>query len=71
MKLIYIGRHFYHESGSVMSSLYHETGERTDWGKVEVALEGGEAVSIRPATQAESDRYEATLSRWKRKEAAK
>lgn len=66
MKLIYIGDHFYLESGTMMSSIYHETGERSDWGKVNCALREGDTVTIRQATQQEKDFYEAKLSRAKR-----
>jgi hypothetical protein len=66
MKLIYIGDHFYMESGTMMSPIYHETGERSDWGKVNCALRAGETVEIRQATQQERDFYEAQLSRMKR-----
>lgn len=67
MKLIYIGDHFYQESGTAMSPIYTEDGQRSDWGFVQVALRKGESVSIRQATQQELDHYEATLSRFKRK----
>lgn len=54
MKLIYIGSEFYMKSGTMMSCLKHEdTGHRADWGQVEIALERGEEVSIRPANDAE------------------
>ena len=54
MKLIYIGRKYYLESGTSMSSIYHEgTWERSDWGFVQVALDQGENVEIRPATDQE------------------
>ena len=66
MKLIYIGDHFYSESGSLMSPIYGEDGSRSDWGKVQMALRQGDEVSIRQATQQERDFYEARLSRMKR-----
>lgn len=66
MKLVYIGDHFYSESGSMMSSIYEEDGSRSDWGKVEIALARGEEVKIRQATMRERDFYEARLSRMKR-----
>lgn len=70
MNLIYVGDHFYWESGTVMSSIYTEDGSRSDWGGVQLALKNGETVHIRPATQNEIDRYEARLARIKRKEAS-
>lgn len=66
MKLIYIGDHFYHESGTMMSSIYGEDGTRSDWGKVQVALRAGQPIEIRQATQQEQAFYEAHLSRMKR-----
>ena len=66
VKLIYIGDHFYRESGSMMSPIYTEDGKRYDWGFVQVALRNGDEISIRQATQSEKDKYEAQLSRMKR-----
>jgi hypothetical protein len=59
MKLFFIGDKFYSESGTMMSSIYHvektTKGDhyRSDWGKVQIALESGEEVNIRPATDSE------------------
>jgi len=53
MKLFYIGRDFYLKSSTMMSSIYEENGGRSDWGKVEMALERGEEVHIRQATDKE------------------
>ena len=66
MNLIYIGDHFYPESGTMMSPIYTEDGRRSDWGFVQCALRDGATVNIRQATQAERDHYEAQLSRLKR-----
>lgn len=66
MKCIYIGDHFYMESGTMMSCIYEENGNRADWARVKVALRNGENVEIRPANQIEQDHYEAQLSRYKR-----
>lgn len=49
-------RSFYSDSNTRMSSLYNITSkywERWDWGNVEIALEAGQEVHIRPATLAE------------------
>jgi hypothetical protein len=59
--LIYIGDHFYYESGSVMSSVYLEDGTRFDWGKLKVALSNGEEIHIRQATNEECGYYERKL----------
>jgi hypothetical protein len=67
MKLIYIGEDFYWESGTAMSSIYTEDGQRSDWGFVTIALQGGEHVEIRPATSDEIAFYAARLSDIKRK----
>ena len=61
VKLIFIGNKFYNKSGSVMSSIYTEHGERFDWGFVEVALEEGKEVHIRPASSVELMMFEAEL----------
>lgn len=63
MKLIYIGEHFYHDSATLMSCLYTAGGIRSDWSKVQAALQAGETVEIRPATQEERERYELHLLR--------
>ena len=52
-ELIYVGRHFFTESGSHLGTLYHINGKRTDWGKVAVALDEGEDVFIRCASKLE------------------
>lgn len=54
-RLIYIGRDFYLKSGTIMSSIYGEGGERWDWGKVQIALDNGHYVHIRPATEDEME----------------
>lgn len=64
MKLIFIGERFYRESGTMMSSIYSENGQRSNWGHVQLVLEGGEPVEIRPATQEELTKYEAKLKKW-------
>ena len=66
VNVIYIGDHFYFESGTMMSCIYTEDGRRMDWGFVQCALRDGQTVNIRPATQVELDGYEAKLSRLKR-----
>lgn len=67
MKLIYIGDYFYRQSGTMMSPIYHETGERSDWGQVSCALRAGENVHIRQATQQEKTFYEQQLAILKEK----
>ncbi len=61
VELIYIGGEFYWNSKTMMSSLYTTNGERFDWGFVEVALQEGKTVSIRPATPKELETYKANL----------
>lgn len=56
MNLIFIGEKFYQESGTMMSPIYQEVDGklyRSDWGFVQCALENGQEVHIRPATEAE------------------
>jgi len=61
VELIYIGDKFYHESGTTMSPIYDIHGGRSDWGFVQIALQNGESVHIRPATNAERIPYENKL----------
>ena len=69
MKLIYIGDHFYMESGTMMSCIYTERGTRSDWGHVQTALRNGETVEIRQATETERNHYEVALAELKRERA--
>lgn len=65
MKVIYVGERFYWESETVMSSFYLEHKghfERTDLGKIEIALQAGKSVEIRPATKAELALFEKSLA---------
>ena len=57
MKLIYVGEDFYYQSGTIMSRLYTEDGQRSDWGNVTLALIQGKEVHIRPATTEEMNVY--------------
>lgn len=66
INLVFIGDHFYSESGSAMSPLYTEEGRRYDFSLIQRDLAAGKEVRIRQATQAEKDKYEARLSRMKR-----
>lgn len=65
--LIFIGSKFYSESGTIMSCVYTEAGERFDWGFLEVGLEKGIFYNIRPATKKELDMYEQVLTKLKKK----
>ena len=60
-KLIFIGEEFYANSGTMMSSIYGEDGARWDWGKVKIALEDGDTVTIRPCTMEELRKYRRIL----------
>jgi len=57
MELIYIGENFYRKSSTIMSSIYDVEGFRQDWGKVQIALQNGQSVHIRPATKKEMEIY--------------
>lgn len=67
MKVIFIGDHFYEESGSIMSSIYIRPPHRyrgnidaymrTDWGQVQIALREGKEVQITQATEIERLRF--------------
>jgi hypothetical protein len=66
--IVFIGEMFYRKSGTIMSSLYEIiNGEfyRTDWGKVQIALENGNKINIRPATKQEIKYFNAELKRMK------
>ena len=69
MKLIYIGEHFYMESGTMMSPVYSEDGTRYDWGFIKRDLAEGKTVTIRPATDAEIGHYERRLREVKQQRA--
>lgn len=57
MQVIFIGDKYYMRSGSIMSSVYQKYPDslltRTDWSKINQALQNGEEVHIRPATKEE------------------
>lgn len=55
-RIFYVGDQFYLESGTHLSSLYNENGQREDWGKVSRYLANGKTVIIRPATDVELGR---------------
>lgn len=59
MKLVWFGDWYYYHASTMLPVLVTDNGERSDWGKVNVALRRGESVTIRPATRAE---HEAMLS---------
>lgn len=69
IKVIYIGDHFYMESGTMMSCLYLEDGSRYDYGFMKRDLLAGKAIIIRPATDAEIGQYERKLRAFKAKRA--
>jgi len=64
-ELIYIGDHFYFQSGTAMSSLYTINGSRYDWGFVQRDLSRGKSINIRPATSAEIAIFEGRLKQIK------
>lgn len=64
MNCVYIGNRFYRESKTMMSSIYVNNGNifiRTDFGKIQSALERGENIEIRPATTNEIKLFEEKL----------
>ena len=67
IKLIYIGNRFYSESGTVMSPIYTEAGERYDFGFAAAALANGEEISIRQATPEELVQFNTQLTALKAK----
>ena len=67
VKLVFFGDEFYAKSGTIMSSLYHENGDRSDWGKVNCFLRDGKEVHIRPCTDAEYGRAHRMLKKFQEK----
>lgn len=69
--LIYIGDHFYRQSGTMMSPIYKDEGNgkfsRYDWGFVQVALGDGHEINIRQATDAEFGKFCRELEQRKKK----
>ena len=55
MKVFFIGREFYTNSNTMMSPCYQDCGNgnyvRSGWGDIEMALERGETVTIKPANK--------------------
>ena len=68
-EIVYIGRDFYMDSGTVMSCIYEKkqdgSYERFDWGFTEIALENGEVLMMRPATDNEKRFFEEKLEKVK------
>ena len=67
MRLIYIGENFYSASDTYMSSIYElKDGEviRSDWCKVQIALEEGREVHIRQANKREMEWAHKKLGRF-------
>lgn len=57
MELIFIGKDFYEDSKLLMSFMYTAEGHRADWGLVQRALQKGQDVHIRQATEKEKILY--------------
>lgn len=62
LELIYIGEDFYRKSGTIMSSIYTIDGGRFDWGFVEIQLQRGATIQIRPATPTELEPFAQQLA---------
>ncbi len=62
MELIFIGKKFYFESSTRMSSIYTIDGQRYDWGFVQRDLSQGKSIHIRPATEKELIPYAKRLA---------
>jgi hypothetical protein len=68
--VVYIGERFYRESGTMMSSVFEIIDKkyyRTDWGKISIALDNGQNITIRPATKKEIEYFEEMLLRYLKK----
>ena len=64
LKAVFYGNKFYDRSSTMFSPLYTEGGFRSDWGKISIALENGEEVSIRPAYKDEYDALKKRLDEY-------
>jgi len=62
IRLVYTGDHFYKESGSLMSPLYKENGERYDYGFLQRDLANGCEVTIRQCLPRELEYYTSKLN---------
>jgi len=51
--IVYYGDQLYWDSGTIMSPLYSEAGDRYDWGFISRDLQDGHIVLIRPASRDE------------------
>lgn len=52
MKVVYFfGDEYYQKSGTMMGSLYTESGKRYDWGFLQRDVRNGEDVVVKPATR--------------------
>lgn len=67
MKVIFIGNDYCFASETRMSNVYQvdDVGgfKRTDWGFIQMALERGEEVHIRPANKKELERMDSHLGK--------
>jgi hypothetical protein len=74
VEMIYIGDSFYYESDTMMSPVYIKTGsyfKRSDWGKVQMMLDAGCTLTMRPATKDELSHFTEELEKYKTRKAAK
>ena len=68
IEVVFIGSHFYWESGTMMSPIYLRKAKgltRYDWGKMQIALGQGEEVHIRQATPQEQAKCDELLAYYK------
>jgi hypothetical protein len=66
INLVFIGRKFYNESHTMMSYIYIDQSlYRYDYGKMQIALEEGESITIRQATGSELEYFERKLQELK------
>lgn len=69
-EIVFIGNEFYYESGTMMSCVYEKTNDkykRTDWGFIQIALEEGYDINMRPATEEEMKMFKEKLCKFKKK----
>lgn len=66
-KIIYVGDDIYMRSGTSMSPLYTEDGDRYDYGFMGIDLSNGWDVKIRQATPTEKEAYYERLREIERK----
>ena len=66
IELVFIGERFYKDSQTLMSAIYESlpggVWERYDWGRLQLDINAGKNIHIRPATKKEIQKFEMKLN---------